>query len=99
MLDDLNTESMCVCAKTCRRVFFFVVFLAIHSFQQKYVDILYLTVISHKKNVYFCLIPVTFVWHLKPPPHRSHAGHTGIRSAIYGFKSQDQSVPLKTPLS
>lgn len=93
----ISIQNPCVFVQ--KRADAYFIFLAIHSFQQKYVDILYLTVISHKKNVYFCLIPVTFVWHLKPPPHRSHAGHTGIRSAIYGFKSQDQSVPLKTPLS
>lgn len=46
------------------------------------------------------VIPVTFSWHLNPPPHCSHGGCTGIRLAVYiGFKSQDQNFLLKTPLS
>lgn len=46
------------------------------------------------------VIPVTFAWHLNPPPRRCHAGRTGLRLAVYiGFKSQDQNFPLKTPSS
>lgn len=44
------------------------------------------------------VIPVTFAWHLNPPPHRSRAVRTGIRLAIHiEFKSQDQNFSLKTP--
>lgn len=45
------------------------------------------------------VIPVTFAWHLNPPPHRCHAGRTGIRLAIYiGFKSQDQNFSSQNTL-
>lgn len=52
------------------------------------------------RNMCIFIIPVTFAWHLNPPPRHCHAGRAGLRLAVYiEFKSRDQDFALQTPSS